>query len=77
MDREFPVSEIAARMGERIRARRLEMQLRLEDLASFIRTSESDVQAIEAGQKTLTARQLYELCPLLEVTPSWFFDGLS
>lgn len=76
MDRNLPASVIAARMGMRVRARRLETKLRLEDLANAIGRSQAEVLAIEEGRQSLSAREIVALCRVLEVRPSWFFDDL-
>ena len=76
MDRNLPTSTIAARMGPRVRARRLEEKLSLMDVGRALDKSEPEMEAIEAGDHPLSAQDVFALCRLLDVSPSWFFDGL-
>ena len=76
MDRNLPASTVAARMGLRVRIRRIEAELTLLDVGRALGKSEPEVEAIEAGHNPLSAHEIVALCRVLNVGPSWFFDGL-
>ena len=76
MDRDQPASTVAARMGPRVRARRIQAKLSLMDVGRALERSEPEMEAIEVGNHPLSAHDIVALCRLLDVSPSWFFDGL-
>lgn len=63
-------------MGRRLKAARTNAKVPIEDTAAAIGQSSVYVKTVEAGEASLTAEQVVELCRLLNVPPSWFFDGL-
>ena len=69
-------SDVARHMGRRLAVAREDAQCTTEDVALTIGASSAYVQAVESGEASLTAEQVVELCRLLEVPPSWFFDGM-
>lgn len=74
----LPISraDVARHMGRRVLARRNEAELSTDDLAHSIGRSAEYVTAVEEGRASLSAEDIVALCELLEVPPSWFFDGL-
>ena len=68
--------QVMLHMGFRLTTRRIEAELTLDDVASFLGRPVPDVEAIEAGRASLSAEDVVELSLLLQVPPSWFFEGL-
>jgi len=47
-----------------------------EAVASAIGKPLADFTTAESGTSNFTAEDIVNLCPVLRVKPSWFFDGL-
>lgn len=62
-------------IGERVRARRLELGWTQEVLASQLNISYQQVQKYESGANRINAGRLFELAQLLETDISYFFEG--
>jgi transcriptional regulator with XRE-family HTH domain len=62
--------EIEARMAERLRARRLELDLSLGDLAELSGVSKAMIAKVEAGTSSPTAGVIGRLCAGLGITMS-------
>ncbi len=71
----FP-GRAAISIGERVRNKRLEDGLTEEAVARALCCDVDDLRAAEAGEVNFTAEDIVGLCPILRVTPSWFFEGL-
>lgn len=67
---------IALHMGARVRERRRTSNLTQEAVAKAIGMSAAELAAAEGGDRMLTPADIVELCPVLRVHPSWFFQGL-
>lgn len=68
---------IAHIMGEQIRNRRIESGLSLEAVARILGCEVVELEAAESGAAKFTSAQIVDLCPILRVLPSWFFEGLG
>jgi len=68
---------IAHIMGEQIRNRRIESGLSLEAVARVLGCEIAELEAAESGAAKFTSAQIVDLCPILRVLPSWFFEGLG
>ena len=65
-------------LGERIKkARKASPAMTSELVASFLQISLSELAELEAGHLRPTADQIMLLADLMDVSPSWFFDGLN
>ena len=63
-------------IGERIRARRTELGLVQEQLASALGLSYQQIQKYENGSNRITVDRLWRLARRLEVPITYFFAGL-
>jgi len=63
------------KLGEKIRARRLELDLTQDDLDSQpFPIDERNFRRIEAGTRNVTAKTLFAICKKLEIQPKELFD---
>ena len=76
-DSEFSASEIDSIVGERIRRRRILTGLTQDQLGDALGVSYQQIQKYETGSNRVSAGRLYLLADMLDVSPGWFFDGLS
>lgn len=68
---------IDTRLGERVRARRLEMGMSQERLAEVLGVTFQQVQKYEKGVNRIAASRLLDISNALEVPISHFFEGLA
>ncbi len=64
-------------VGERVRLRRTQMGLTQEHLALALAISYQQIQKYETGANRVSAGRLFEIAQRLEVTMSYFFEGLE
>jgi transcriptional regulator with XRE-family HTH domain len=64
-------------VGARIRVRRLELGVTQERLAEKIGVTFQQVQKYEKAINRVGASRLYAIAAVLNVDPSYFFDGMS
>lgn len=64
-------------IGKRLREKRLKRGLTLEDLAEKLNMSRQQLQKYETAQSRLSTTILYHLGLLLDVKPSYFFQGYT
>ena len=76
MEHSLSPSRVAHHVGSRVRARRVELGLSENETAAAISVTVEDLLEAEAGRANFTAAEIYQLCGLLRVTVSWFFEGL-
>jgi transcriptional regulator with XRE-family HTH domain len=65
------------RLGQRLRARRLEAGLSQERLAEILGLTFQQVQKYEKGVNRIAASRLFDIAAALDVPVGFFFDGLS
>ncbi len=70
-------SAIDKKLGERVRARRLEIGMSQEQLADTLGITFQQVQKYEAGTTRLSAGRLYEVARLLNCDVRAFFDPIE
>jgi transcriptional regulator with XRE-family HTH domain len=68
------LSEIDVRVGKRLRARRLELDLSQVAVADQLGISFQQVQKYENGRNRISASRLREVSSILNVHPSYFFE---
>jgi transcriptional regulator with XRE-family HTH domain len=66
--------DVDARVGARVRLRRVVLGLTLEELGSRLGLSLQQIQKYESGATRIPATRLYEIAQVLDVPISWFFD---
>jgi transcriptional regulator with XRE-family HTH domain len=66
--------DVDARVGAKVRLRRVVLGLTLEELGSRVGLSAQQIQKYEAGVSRIPATRLYEIAQALDVPISWFFD---
>ncbi len=71
------LSSIEAHIGQRIRKRRLSLNLKQHHLAKLLHLTPQQLSKYERGTDKLPPYRLYQLCKALSVTPNFFFDGLG
>lgn len=76
MSHSIAAGPVAFHIGSRVAARRVELGLSRDVVATTIRGTVEDLEDAEAGRSNFTAAEIYELCGVLRVAPSWFFEGL-
>lgn len=76
MDRSRFPARAAVAVGEKVRNRRIEDGLGEEAVARALGCDVDHLRAAEAGEISFSAENIVDLCPILRVTPSWFFEGL-
>lgn len=65
------------RIGDRIRARRLEIGMSQEQLAALLGITFQQVQKYEKGVNRVAASRLHAIAAALEVSITHFFDGAA
>jgi len=68
-------ADIDTRVGRRLRGRRIELRLTQADLANGLGISFQQVQKYETGSNRMGASRLMQVAQILQVTPSYFFEG--
>lgn len=76
MDYPFSADRVAVSVGSRVKARRLELALSEDQVAAALHRTAAELEDAEAGRANFTADEIYALCGVLRVVPSWFFEGL-
>ncbi|WOR14114.1 helix-turn-helix transcriptional regulator [Hyphomonas sp. FCG-A18] len=72
---QLTASEVDARVGDRIRRRRILMGLTQDQLGEALGISYQQIQKYETGANRVSVGRLYLIAQRLEVNPGWFFDG--
>ena len=66
---------IDVHVGARVRLRRIQLDYPKDLLAAGLGVSSDDMSAREEGSERISATMLMQICALLDVTPSYFFEG--
>jgi transcriptional regulator with XRE-family HTH domain len=77
MNDERIANAVDRRLGQRVRARRLEINMSQEKLADLLGVTFQQVQKYEKGINRIAASRLFDIASALDVPISAFFDGLS
>jgi transcriptional regulator with XRE-family HTH domain len=64
-------------VGQRMKQRRRQLSWSQEELADKLGLSFQQVQKYERGANRVSAGRLFQLCEVLDVDVSYFFDGLT
>lgn len=70
-------NEIDRRLGTRVRARRLEIDMSQERLADILGITFQQVQKYEKGINRISAVRLIDICDAMECTIHSLYDGLT
>ncbi|GIU67723.1 helix-turn-helix domain-containing protein [Candidatus Phycosocius spiralis] len=70
-------TSVDAYVGRRLKQRREDLELSQEKLSELLGLSFQQVQKYERGLNRVGASRLFQLCGILNVEPSFFFDGLT
>ncbi|MFP4271372.1 MAG: helix-turn-helix domain-containing protein [Alphaproteobacteria bacterium] len=70
-------ARVDAAIGERIRARRVELGLTQDQLAGRLGVSYQQIQKYERGANGISASRLYALARRLDVAPGYFYADLD
>lgn len=68
------INPIDARVGGKIRLRRIQLGMQLASLAAKLNISETRLQRFEAGRERIDARLLQTACEALKARPKYFFE---
>lgn len=71
-----PISDAAATFGERVRARRLELDKSQEKLAAESGMHWTYLGQVERGQRNVTLHNILKLAEMLELDPAELVRGL-
>lgn len=77
MSDERAANVIDMRLGQKLRARRIEVGLSQEKLADLLGVTFQQVQKYEKGINRIAASRLFQISSALDVSVSYFFEGLS
>jgi transcriptional regulator with XRE-family HTH domain len=77
MNDERSANSVDRRLGQRLRARRLETGLSQERLAELLGLTFQQVQKYEKGVNRMAASRLLEIANALDVPIGFFYEGLS
>jgi transcriptional regulator with XRE-family HTH domain len=77
MSNERRSTSVDAYVGRRLKQRREDMNMSQEKLAEMLGISFQQVQKYERGLNRVGASRLFQLCGIMGVDSSFFFDGLS
>jgi transcriptional regulator with XRE-family HTH domain len=64
-------------VGRQLRMRRAQTGMTLTELGAKVGLCCQAVQKCETGENRISASRLYQLARILDVPPSYFFDGLD
>lgn len=76
MSDERSTSAVDVRIGQRMRARRLDIGMSQERLAELLGVTFQQVQKYEKGVNRVAASRLFDVASALEVPVASFFEGL-
>lgn len=74
---ERSANAIDRRIGQRVRARRLELGVSQERLADILGVTFQQVQKYEKGTNRIAASRLFDIAAALDMPAARFFEGLS
>ena len=77
MKDERSANAIDKKVGQRVRARRLEIGMSQEKLAELLGVTFQQVQKYEKGANRIAVSRLYDISLALEIHAGRFFDNLS
>lgn len=77
MTEDRSANAIDRRLGQRMRARRLEVGMSQERLAELLGVTFQQIQKYEKGINRVAASRLFELATALDVSVGYFFEGLA
>ena len=77
MSNERRSTPVDAYVGRRIKQRREDMKMSQERLADMMGISFQQVQKYERGLNRVGASRLFQLCGIMGVESTFFFDGLA
>jgi len=77
MSDERTANAVDRKIGQRVRARRLEIGMSQERLAELLGVTFQQVQKYEKGVNRIAASRLFDIAGALDMAVARFFDGLS
>jgi transcriptional regulator with XRE-family HTH domain len=77
MSNERRSTPVDAYVGRRLKQRREDLNMSQERLAEMLGISFQQVQKYERGLNRVGASRLFQLCGIMSVDSTFFFDGLS
>lgn len=77
MNDERSANVVDRRLGQRVRARRLELSMSQEKLAELLGVTFQQVQKYEKGVNRIAASRLFDIASALELPIARFFEGLT
>ncbi len=77
MSDERSANAVDRRIGQKVRARRLEITMSQERLAELLGVTFQQVQKYEKGVNRIAASRLFDIARALDVPVAQFFEGIS
>ncbi|OQW60097.1 MAG: hypothetical protein A4S17_10955 [Proteobacteria bacterium HN_bin10] len=77
MNDERAANAIDRKVGQRVRARRLEIGMSQEQLADLLGVTFQQVQKYEKGVNRIAVSRLFDIAGALAMSPGTFFEGLD
>lgn len=77
MNDERSANAVDKKIGQRVRARRLEIGMSQERLAELLGVTFQQVQKYEKGVNRIAASRLFDISAALDMSVAKFFEGLS
>ena len=68
---------VDVRVGTQLKKLRVRRQLSQQALAELLDLTFQQIQKYEGGKNRLSASRMYEISRHLQVTPSYFFEGID
>jgi transcriptional regulator with XRE-family HTH domain len=77
MSEERSATIVDKRLGERVRARRLQLDISQERLADLLGVTFQQVQKYEKGTNRMAASRLLDIANALDIPVAYFFEGMD
>lgn len=73
----FNDEHVLIHLGERLKARRHQLNLSQGEVAARLGVSYQQIQKYERGENRIAACSLYRLAMVLDIPVAWFYQGLD
>jgi transcriptional regulator with XRE-family HTH domain len=77
MSEERIANSVDKRLGQRLKTRRMELGISQERLADLLGVTFQQIQKYEKGVNRIAASRLFSMSEALDVSVSYFFEGLA
>ena len=71
-----PINRIDRHLGRKVRLRRIQFGMELQELAAAVEVSGDEMEDYEAGRARMDAPMIFRICRLLSIPSHFLFDSL-